>query len=107
MTEMLFAAGGQIGTGSPNQIMTFLPFLLIIVIMYFLMIRPQAKKQKEKQRMLQELKVGDEVVTIGGIFGKIEGIREKDNIIILGVAKDIKIRMMRSAISEKLAKPID
>ncbi|MBO8130454.1 MAG: preprotein translocase subunit YajC [Candidatus Marinimicrobia bacterium] len=70
--------------------------------MYFLMIRPQAKKQKEKQIMLQSLQPGDEVMTIGGIIGKIEGIREKENVVILRISKDVKIQVSRNAIASKL-----
>lgn len=108
MTSILYAAGGQVGGsgGSGNPILNLLPFLLIILVMYFLMIRPQAKKQREKQNMLQQLKAGDDVLTIGGIYGHIEGIREKDNILILRVAKDVKVHISRSAIAEKLEKKV-
>jgi len=85
-----------------NPIMSLLPFLLIIAVMYLLMIRPQAKKQKEKKQMLNELKTGDEVLTIGGIYGKIEGVREKEGILILKIAKDVKINVSRSAIADKV-----
>lgn len=103
MNTILYAGmtGGGAGQQS-NPILTLLPFILIILVMYFLMIRPQAKKQKEKKRMLKELKAGDEVLTIGGIFGRIEGIREKENILIVRIAKDIKIHVTRSAIAEKV-----
>ncbi|MCD6206147.1 MAG: preprotein translocase subunit YajC [Candidatus Marinimicrobia bacterium] len=103
MNTLLYAgtmSGG--GAQQGNPIMSLLPFLLIILVMYLLMIRPQAKKQKEKQQMLKELKPGDEVLTIGGIYGKIEGVREKEGILIVRVAKDIKIHVTRSAIAEKL-----
>ena len=68
------------------------------------MIRPQARKQKEKQQMLKNLRPGDEILTIGGVFGKIEGIREKDNILIVKVAKDVKINISQSAVAEKIEK---
>ena len=102
MNTLLFAgtAGGSATQGNP--IMSLLPFLLIIVVMYLLMIRPQAKKQKEKQQMLKELKTGDEVLTIGGIYGKIEGVREKEGVLILKIAKDVKIHVSRSAVADKV-----
>lgn len=103
MNELLYAAGGQTG-GSGNPILTLLPFVLIILVMYLLMIRPQARKQKEKQQMLKNLRPGDEILTIGGVFGKIEGIREKDNILIVKVAKDVKINISQSAVAEKIEK---
>jgi preprotein translocase subunit YajC len=102
--NILYASASQPGAEGGNPIMSLLPFLVIILIMYFLMIRPQAKKQKEKQNMLNNLKTGDEVLTIGGIFGKIEGINEKDNRLIVGIGKDMKINISRSAVADKVEK---
>jgi preprotein translocase subunit YajC len=68
------------------------------------MIRPQSKKQKAKQKMLQGLQPGDEVITIGGIIGKIEGTKEKDNTLILRIDKDVKINISRTAIADKINK---
>ena len=59
-----------------NSIMTFLPLVLIIVLLYFMMIRPQRKKEKETRAMINAMKVGDKVVTIGGICGKVVKIKE-------------------------------
>ena len=56
--------------------------------------------------MLQELQPGDDILTIGGIFGKIEGLREKENVVIVKIAKDIKIQISRSAVAEKLDKKV-
>ena len=76
---------------------SLLPFLLIIVVMYFLMIRPQNKKQKETEKMLAALKKGDQVVTIGGIHGVVSSVKE--NTVIVKVDDDAKIEFNRSAIS--------
>ncbi|MCQ2586614.1 MAG: preprotein translocase subunit YajC [Treponema sp.] len=101
-------AGAPQGAGQGSLLMTFLPFLLIIVIFYFFMIRPQNKKQKETQKMLNALKKGDKVVTIGGIHGVVSSV--KDNTIIVKVDENAKIEFTRSAISgveksdEELAK---
>lgn len=103
MNELLYAAGGVQQSGG-NPIMAFLPFILIIVVLYLLMIRPQAKKQKEKQRMLKDLQPGDEILTVGGIIGKIEGVKEKENILIIRVSKDVKLNLSRSAVAEKIVK---
>ncbi len=103
MNELLYAAGGAQQSGA-NPIMALLPFILIIVVMYLLMIRPQAKKQKEKQKMLQNLQTGDEILTIGGIIGKIEGVKEKENTIIVRISKDVKINLSRAAVAEKIVK---
>jgi preprotein translocase subunit YajC len=87
------------GEGAPGAggFMTFLPFIAIIAIFYFLIIRPQNKKQKDTQKMLQALKKGDKVVTIGGIHGTIQTVREQS--VILKVDDSTKIEFNRSAIS--------
>jgi preprotein translocase subunit YajC len=102
VTDLLYAGAASGGAQPGNPIMTLLPFLAIILIMYFLMIRPQSKKQKDKQRMLQDLQPGDEILTIGGIYGRIEGVKKEENILIVKICKDVKINISRSAVAEKL-----
>ena len=97
MNLFLFA-GSQGSQG--GGLMAYLPFILILAIMYFLMIRPQAKRQKQKQRMLEALKKGDRVVTIGGIHGTVSGLKGKDKKIVnLKVSNNTNISLNRSAIS--------
>ncbi|HPD25343.1 MAG TPA: preprotein translocase subunit YajC [Candidatus Marinimicrobia bacterium] len=107
MNSLLYAGatGGGSGAQTANPILSLLPFLLIILLMYFLMIRPQAKKQREKAKMLQEIQPGDEIVTIGGIYGKVEGVKDK-NILIVRVAKDVKINISRSAVASKVEEKV-
>jgi len=76
------------------------PMLLIFGVMYLLVIRPQQKRSKETQRMLSELKKGDEVVTTGGMIGRISGI--KDTEITLQVQDGVRIRIQRSAVTGRL-----
>ena len=83
--------------GGGNPFMTFLPLILIVGIFYFLIIRPQSKKQKETQRMISALKKGDRVVTIGGIHGIIQTVREST--VILKVDENVKLEFNRGAIS--------
>ena len=71
--------------------------LAMFAVMYFLVIRPQSKKQKELQKMLSELKKGDDVVTQGGIIGKVSGI--KDNELILQLQEGVRVRVLRSAVT--------
>lgn len=79
---------------------TFLVIMVaIFALLYFLMIRPQRKKQKEHQQMTQELKRGDEVITIGGIIGVIDSIRE--DTVILKVESGATIKMARSSVAGK------
>ena len=85
--------------GGGNPILSFLPFILIIVIMYFLMIRPQQKKQKEKQSMMDAIKKGDNVVTTGGIHGKVAGFTDDSKVIIVKVDDNVKLNVDRSAIN--------
>ena len=80
-------------------IAAFLPFFLIMVIIYFLMIRPQGKRRKEKQNMLGALKKGDKVITIGGIHGTVVGIKNQGKIFVLKIDKNLKININRSAIA--------
>jgi preprotein translocase subunit YajC len=91
------AAAGTDGAVSGNPILQFLPFVAIIAIFYFLIIRPQNKKQKETQKMLSALKKGDKIVTIGGIHGTIQSVKETT--VIVKVDDGIKLEFSRSAIS--------
>jgi preprotein translocase subunit YajC len=85
------------GLTGPSPVMTILPFILIFVIMYFLVIRPQQKKAKQHQEMLTKLKKNDEVMTSGGIYGKV--IALADNVVTLEVAPNVRIRVHRPQIS--------
>ena len=95
--------------GDSGGIMAFLPFILIMVIIYFLMMRPQIKKQKEKVRMLGELKKGDNVVTRGGIRGKVVGFTDEDKTVILKVDDNVKINLDKNAVemAVPVGKPIE
>jgi len=79
------------------------PLLLFIVIFYFLLIRPQKKRQKQHQDMLNSIKRGDQVVTAGGIYGTVTDV--KDDSFILEVSDGVKIRVLKNAISFKRSAP--
>jgi preprotein translocase subunit YajC len=88
---------------SAGSITGFLmPMVLIFVVMYFLMFRPQAKKQKEHRAMMDSLQKGDKVLTAGGIYGTIAGVKEKEDIVVLKVADNVKIDVSRGSIARKL-----
>lgn len=76
---------------------TFVPMIAIFAIMYFIMIRPQVKKQKEHQAMLQKLGKGDEVITRGGVIGKITGIGD-DGLLVLELQEKVRVRVPRAYI---------
>jgi preprotein translocase subunit YajC len=87
------------GEGAPagNPLLSFLPLVAIIAIFYFLILRPQNKKQKETQKMLAALKKGDRIVTIGGIHGVIQSVKESS--VIVKVDENTKMEFNRGAIS--------
>ncbi|MCX7861545.1 MAG: preprotein translocase subunit YajC [Bacteroidales bacterium] len=74
-----------------NPFMSLLPLILIIIVFYFFMIRPQMKKQKELRNFRQSLKQGDKIITAGGIYGKINEI--KDNVVIIEVEDKMRLRV--------------
>lgn len=91
------------GGGSQSfDVMTFLPMIVIFVLFYFMLIRPQQKRAKETKAMLQALQKGDEVVTSGGVIGKIAKIDE--NYVALEVADNIQIHVQRAAVQLLLPK---
>jgi len=81
----------------PNPLASFVPIILIFVIMYFLLFRPQMKRQKEQAAMASSLKTGDRVVTASGIHGMISNVKERT--VIVKVADNVKLEMEKSAIT--------
>ena len=99
MVDIAYAQAAP-GVGGPGPLVTILPFILIFVIMYFMVIRPQQKKAKEHQEMLGKLKRNDEVMTSGGIYGKVMDLKE--TVVTLEVAPNVRIRVHRPQISAVL-----
>jgi preprotein translocase subunit YajC len=81
----------------------FLPIILIFVIFYFLLIRPQQKKMKEHRAMVEGLRRGDQVVTSGGIVGKVSKVQE-DNMVEVEIAEGVKVKVIKHTISQVLNK---
>lgn len=79
------------------MLLSFAPLILIFVVMYFILIRPQRKKDKENQKMRNSVQVGDEIITIGGIIGIVVSLKE-DNVVIETAGERNKIRIKRWAI---------
>ncbi len=88
------AAGG----GAGSAFASFIPLILIFAIMYFLLIRPQQKKVKEHQKMVEALRRGDQVVTAGGLIGKVTKVRE-DGEVEVELADNVKVRVVKSTIA--------
>jgi len=85
-----------------DPLMSFLPLILIFVVFYFLLIRPQTKRAKEHKKMVQELAKGDEVVTNGGLLGRITGIGE--NFVQIKVAENVEVKVQKRAVANLMPK---
>lgn len=85
----------------PSMLEMFMPFIIVLGIMYFMMIRPQSRRLKQHEGFLKELKRGDEVVTSSGILGKVDGLT--DQFVTLEIADGVKIRMLRKQIAGSAA----
>tara|TARA_Y100000294_G_C8336010_1_gene248686 strand:+ start:188 stop:532 length:345 start_codon:yes stop_codon:yes gene_type:complete len=96
--DLLYALAAPEGQGG-GGIAAFLPFVLIMAVIYFLMIRPQSKRQKEKRQMLENIKKGDRVITIGGIHGSVAGIKNNGKVVVLKVDKNMNITVNKTAIA--------
>ncbi len=96
------AAGGA-AAATPNLLVQLLPFVLIFVIMYFLIIRPQRTRMRQHQEMVRNVRRGDTVVTSGGIIGKVAKVVD-DNEVQLEIAEGVKVRVARGMIAEVRAR---
>jgi len=90
-------AMAQQGQGGGSFVSTLIMFSLIILIFYFMILRPQQKRQKERQKLLEGVKKGDKVVTVGGMHGTVVGLEEKTALV--QVADNLKLKFEKSAIS--------
>ncbi len=96
-------AFAQAAGGAGSAFTSFVPLILIFGIMYFLLIRPQQKKVKDHQKMVEALRRGDQVVTQGGIIGKVAKVKE-DGELEVELAEGVKVRVVRSTIAQVLSK---
>ena len=94
------------GTGifDQNALIQFLPLILIFVVFYFLLIRPQQRKAKDQKAMLGALRRGDRVVTGGGIIGTVARVDNPEEVVV-DIAENVRVRVVRSTITTVLAKP--
>ena len=93
------AAGG-------DMFMSLLPLILVFAIFYFLLIRPQQTKMKTHRDMLENLKKGDQIVTAGGIVGKIARIEQSDNQLVVEIAPNVQVKVIRQTVADLLTKPV-
>lgn len=92
--------GGAAGQGASSGFASFIPLILMFAIFYFLLIRPQQKKTKEHRQMIENLKVGDRIITSGGLHGRITGVSE--NALTVEIAEKVRVKVNRSSISALL-----
>ncbi len=88
--------------GIESSLMSLLPLILMFVVLYFIMIRPQMKRQKEHKAMVEALAKGDEVVTAGGLYGKISKVSESN--LHIEVAEGVEVMVQRQAVTQVLPK---
>lgn len=97
-TDLAYAMGPQPGgSGGGSTLWSFLPIILIFVVFYFLLIRPQQKRAKDHRTLLENIKTGEYVLTSGGIYGRITGI--KDNIVTLEISDKVRVKINRGNIA--------
>ena len=103
--ELLFAMAPQGGDGGGSLVSTLIMFGAIFLIFYFMIIRPQQKKAKERNKLLSNLEKGDKIITSGGVHGIIAGLDEKT--VLVQVSDNLKMKIERSAITTVTAKKGD
>jgi preprotein translocase subunit YajC len=95
-------AQGATGGGGSQGIIAFLPFVVLLAVFYFLLVRPQNKRAKEQREMLSKIAAGDEVATTGGILGKVIEVGEQ--FLTLEIADGVKVKLQKFQVSQLLPK---
>jgi preprotein translocase subunit YajC len=103
-----FAQAQNAAQGQPQQggsLLTgfIVPMLAMIVIFYFILIRPQQKKEKERKQLLESIQKGDKVLTVAGIYGVVVSVKPEENIVVLKIADNTKVEFAKSAIQAKVS----
>jgi preprotein translocase subunit YajC len=100
---MVTPAFAQAAGGGAAAFTSFVPLILIFAIMYFLLIRPQQKKLKDHKAMVDALRRGDQVITQGGLIGKISKVKD-DNEVEIEIAENVRVRVVRGTIAQVMSK---
>jgi preprotein translocase subunit YajC len=103
-TGLAHAMGAPGGAGGAGSMMSFLPIILIFVIFYFLLIRPQQRRQKEHRALLSNIKVGDQVLTGGGIYGRVTGLRE--DVVTVEISEKVRVKVNRGSIASVVTQEV-
>ena len=99
LLSLLLFAPPVAGQAAPNPLVQIVPLVLIFIVFYFFMIRPQQKKQKDREKVLDSLKRGDKIITIGGLHGTVAGIDTEKKTVLVQVNDSTKITFDRTAIA--------
>ncbi len=99
LLSLLLFAPPVAGQAAPNPLVQIVPLVLIFIVFYFFMIRPQQKKQKDREKVLDSLKRGDKIITIGGLHGTVAGIDTEKKTVLVQVNDATKITFDRTAIA--------
>ena len=99
LLSLLLFAPPVAGQAAPNPLIQIVPLVLIFIVFYFFMIRPQQKKQKDREKVLDSLKRGDKIITIGGLHGTVAGIDTEKKTVLVQVNDSTKITFDRTAIA--------
>lgn len=102
MDFFISAAMAQNGAGEQNILVSFIPLILIVVIFWFLLIRPQMKRNKQHREMVASLNIGDEIVTAGGLLGKITAIG--DNFLSVELSDRLTVKLQRTSVAQVVPK---
>lgn len=103
LITVAYAQAGGSGPSSGSGWMSLVPLGLMVLIFYFLLIRPSQKKEKDRKKMIEALQKGDKVITVGGIYGVIANLKPEEGIVVLKIADGTKVEFSKSAIQSKVS----
>lgn len=101
-----YAQAAAPAAGGGDVFMSLMPLLLIFVVFYFLLIRPQQQKAKQHRSMIDNLKRGDQIVTAGGLIGKITRVEGGDSALTVEIAPNVQVKVVRQTVADQLNKPV-
>ncbi|MFD2678362.1 preprotein translocase subunit YajC [Camelimonas lactis] len=104
MITPAFAQSGAAASGGSDMLLQFLPFILIFVIMYFLILRPQQRRAKAHQELVKNLRRGDTVITSGGLIGRVTKVVDDSPEVEVEIADNVRVRIVRSMVTEVRSK---
>lgn len=106
LISQAYAQAAAPAAGGSDIIMSLLPLVMIFAVFYFLMIRPQQTKMRQHREMIEGLKKGDQIVTAGGIVGKVVRVDAHDNTLAVEIAPNTQVKVVRQTVADLLNKPV-